>query len=117
MASRLPGIADARTGQDGHVAMKITDAPDRQRFEARDDGKLMGIVTYRLTGDVIVYTHTEVEPEHEGKGIGSRLAKAVMEDARSRRRTVAPLCPYLSKWLQKHPEYDDILVRDTRRVK
>lgn len=100
------------------MEITVIDVPDKERFEARDaDGNVLGFVTYQLTGNIIVYTHTEVMPEHEGKGIGSQLAKAVMDDAKSRSRNVVPICPYIAKWLQKHPEYDGVVVKNTRRVK
>ncbi|RLP86441.1 MULTISPECIES: GNAT family N-acetyltransferase [unclassified Micromonospora] len=96
----------------------VTDAPARERFEARDEaGVVAGVVTYQLTGAIIVYTHTEVDPEFEGKGVGSTLARAVMDDARARGRTVVPLCPFLAEWLVKHPQYEDIVARSTRKVK
>ncbi|MDH6464741.1 putative GNAT family acetyltransferase [Micromonospora sp. A200] len=96
----------------------MNDAPERERFEARDEsGALAGVVTYQLTGTIIAYTHTEVDPQFEGRGLGSTLARAVMDDARARGRTVVPICPFLDKWLGKHPEYDDIVVRSTRKVR
>lgn len=96
----------------------MADVPDKERFEARTPGgELAGFVTYQLTGRIVVYTHTEVLPEFEGQGIGSRLARAVMDDARQRERTVVPICPYIAGWLDKHTEYDDIVARTTRKVK
>lgn len=96
----------------------VTDVPERERFEARDEaGVTAGVVTYQLTGTIIAYTHTEVDPEFEGKGVGSILARAVMDDARAKGRTVVPICPFLSKWLEKHREYDGIVVRSTRKIK
>ncbi|MGN9892515.1 GNAT family N-acetyltransferase [Micromonospora sp. L31] len=96
----------------------MNDAPERERFEARDEsGALAGVVTYQLTGTIIAYTHTEVDPQFEGRGVGSTLARAVMDDARARGRTVVPICPFLAEWLGKHPEYDDIVVRSTRKVR
>ncbi|SCF35011.1 hypothetical protein GA0074696_4708 [Micromonospora purpureochromogenes] len=96
----------------------MNDAPERERFEARDEsGALAGVVTYQLTGNIIAYTHTEVDPQFEGRGLGSTLARAVMDDARARGRTVVPICPFLAEWLGKHPEYDDIVVRSTRKVR
>ena len=95
----------------------VTDAPTRERFEARDEtGALAGVVTYQLTGNVIAYTHTEVEPQFEGKGVGSTLARAVMDDARARGRTVVPICPYLAGWLGRHPGYEDIIAQ-SRKIK
>ncbi|MET8277999.1 GNAT family N-acetyltransferase [Micromonospora sp. NPDC005174] len=96
----------------------VTDAPTRERFEARDEtGAVAGIVTYQLTGGIIAYTHTEVDPAYEGRGVGSTLARAVMDDARAKGRTVVPICPFLAEWLVKHPEYEEIVVRSTRKVK
>ncbi|MEV4481891.1 GNAT family N-acetyltransferase [Micromonospora coxensis] len=96
----------------------VTDAPEKERFEARDEtGALAGLVTYQLTGAIIAYTHTEVGPEFEGRGVGSTLARAVLDDARARGRTVVPICPFISEWLGKHPEYDSIVARSTRKVK
>ena len=96
----------------------VTEAPERERFEARDEaGVTAGVVTYQLTGSIIAYTHTEVEPAFEGKGVGSLLARAVMDDARAKGRTVVPICPFLSGWLEKHREYDGIVVRSTRKIK
>jgi predicted GNAT family acetyltransferase len=110
-------IAIAR-GMMVSVNVTVVDVPEKDRFEARDDsGAMVGMVTYQLSGNIIVYTHTEVLPEFEGQGIAGRLAAAVMDDARDRGRTVVPLCPYISKWLEKHPEYDDVVARTTRKVK
>ncbi|WP_245601667.1 GNAT family N-acetyltransferase [Hamadaea tsunoensis] len=96
----------------------MTDVPEKERFEARTaEGELTGFVTYQLTGTIIVYTHTEVFPQYEGQGIASQLAKAVMDDARDRGRTVVPVCPYIAKWLEKHPEYEPIVARTTRKVR
>jgi predicted GNAT family acetyltransferase len=104
---------------DGRMNITVTDAPGRERFEARtDDGEVAGFVTYQLTGNVIVYTHTEVEPQFEGKGVGSVLARAVLDDARGKGRTVVPVCPFLSEWLDGHPGlYDDIVAKTTRKVR
>lgn len=100
------------------MQLTVTDVPERERFEARDEtGATAGVVTYQLTGNIVVYTHTEVDPAFEGKGVGSTLARAVMDDARAKGRTVVPVCPFLSGWLEKHPEYDPIVARTTRKLK
>ncbi|PRY22348.1 GNAT family N-acetyltransferase [Pseudosporangium ferrugineum] len=96
----------------------VTDVPERERFEARDEtGELAGVLTYQLTGTVVAYTHTRVEPAFEGKGAGSALARAAMDDARDRGRTVVPICPFVSGWLDKHPAYEPLVARSTRKIK
>jgi uncharacterized protein len=98
--------------------VKISDVPEKERFEARDDeGTLAGVITYQLTGNVIAYTHTKVEPEFEHHGVGGELARAVMEDAVAKGRLVVPICPFLAAWLDDHHDYDKIVARSHRRVK
>jgi uncharacterized protein len=100
------------------MEIAVADAPEKERFEARDaDGTLAGVLTYQLTGNIIAYTHTKVEPDFERHGVGSMLARAAMDDARAKGRTVVPICPFLSGWLDEHHEYDAMLARKTRRIK
>ncbi len=103
---------------DGTMTITVTDAPDRERFEAHDDeGTLAGVLTYQVTGPIVAYTHTRVEPAFEDRGVGDSLARAAMDDARAKSRTVVPICPFLSTWLDKHPEYEKLVARSTRRIK
>jgi predicted GNAT family acetyltransferase len=103
---------------DGRVTYTVTEVPERERFEAHDEtGALAGVLTYQLTGGIIAYTHTKVDPEFEGHGVGDLLARTAMDDARSKNRTVVPICPFLSAWLDKHPDYESLVARSTRKVK
>ncbi|AGL17909.1 GNAT family N-acetyltransferase [Actinoplanes sp. N902-109] len=100
------------------MSFTVTDVPDKERFEARDDdGNLAGVITYQLSGTIIAYTHTKVEPDVEGHGVGSLLARAAMADAQAKGRTVVPICPFLGEWLEKHHDFDAIVVRQHRKVK
>ena len=98
------------------MSFTVVDVPEKERFEARDEaGELAGVLTYQLTGPIIAYTHTRSFEEHSGAG--SALAKAAMEDAKAKGRTVVPICPFLSEWLTRHPEYEPLVARSTRRIK
>ena len=100
------------------MTFTVTDVPERERFEAHDEaGALAGVLTYQLTGGIIAYTHTKVDAQFEGQGVGSLLARAAMDDARGKSRTVVPICPFLSGWLDQHREYEKIVARSTRKVK
>ncbi len=100
------------------MTFTVTDVPGRERFEARDEADaLAGVLTYQLTGAIIAYTHTQVDPAFEGRGVGSALARAAMDDAREKSRMVVPICPFLSGWLDQHREYEKIVARSTRKVK
>ena len=69
----------------------------------------MGFAAYRISGDVITFTHTEVDDRMEGHGVGSRLAHAALEDVRSQGKQVRPLCAFIAAYIQRHPEFQDLV--------
>ncbi len=98
----------------GGVTYTVTDVPDKERFEAHDaDGGLAGLLTYQATGPIVVFTHTSSDDE----AVNDALARAAMEDARAKSRTVVPMAPFVSGWLDKHREYDKLVARSTKKIK
>ena len=91
------------------MSVTVADVPELSRYEARIDGRVVGFAAYQRRGNVIVFTHTEVEAHHEGQGVASTLAREVLDDVRRRDLRARLLCPYLSAWASRHPEYDDLL--------
>ena len=93
--------------------LHVRDVPDESRYEARlgDDPTLAALIDYRLGSGWMALVHTEVREGFEGRGLGSRLVRAVMEDLREREIPVVPRCPFVIGWLQRHPEQHDILFR------
>jgi predicted GNAT family acetyltransferase len=89
---------------DERESIAVKDNPDESRYEADVDGDL-AVVEYRLDGDQIAFLHTEVPESMEGKGVGSRLARAVLDDAKSRQLEVVPLCPFIASYIRRHQEY------------
>jgi predicted GNAT family acetyltransferase len=85
-----------------------------QRFELPVDGAL-ALLTYRRFPDRIVLLHTEVPPPFEGHGMATKLSRSALDFARANRLQVVPLCPYVSSFIQKHPEYQDLLAPDDLR--
>ncbi|WP_370890773.1 GNAT family N-acetyltransferase [Janibacter sp. GXQ6167] len=76
------------------------------RYEAHIDGTLAGFAVYQLTDELIVFTHTEVQPEFEGRGVGSALARFALDDVREEgTRKVLPICPFIKAWMARHPDY------------
>ena len=78
------------------------------RYELEVDGEL-AIAKYRLKSGRISFTHTEVPDALEGRGIGSRLVKAALDDARAQGLEVEPICPFVKHYIVKHPDYADLL--------
>ena len=87
---------------------QIRDNPERHRFEL-DLGDSTAIAEYSLPQGKIMFTHTEVPPAHEGKGIGSALIRAGLDAARERRLQVIPICPFFAAYMKKHAEVQDLL--------
>jgi Predicted acetyltransferase len=84
----------------------VTDNPAAARFEAHLDGKLAGFAEYQLTDALMVFTHTEVDPSFEGRGVGSALARFALDQLTADGTHKAlPVCPFIKGWIQRHPEY------------
>ena len=90
--------------------IEVRDNEVENRYEAWLDGELAGIAVYGLGSVSIVFLHTEVFPQFEGKGIGGALARAALDDVRAQgERDVIPLCPFIKGWIEKHPDYQDLV--------
>ena len=87
----------------------VTDAPEARRYEAHLDGELAGFLAYARDDERIALVHTEVDPAFGGKGVGSVLAQAALDAARADGIRVLALCPFVVRWVGKHPEYGDIV--------
>ena len=88
---------------------RVVDAPDASRFEAFVGDELAGFVTYRRAPGEITFVHTEVFPKWEGKGVGSALARGVLDNARANGLKVVPRCPFIKGYIDKHAEYQDLV--------
>jgi predicted GNAT family acetyltransferase len=94
---------------DSAQALDIRDNPERHRFEVDLGDGSIAIAEYTLPAGKIMFTHTEVPSEHEGKGIGSALIRHALASARERSLKVIPICPFFAAYMQKHAEVQDLL--------
>ncbi|MCW1923082.1 N-acetyltransferase [Luteolibacter arcticus] len=86
----------------------VTDQPSRQRFELKEEGKL-AYADYRREAKVLIIPHVEADPALRGRGTAGRLMTGMLEIVRSRGEKVRPLCGYAAAWIQRHPEYHDLV--------
>ncbi|GLU49789.1 N-acetyltransferase [Nocardiopsis ansamitocini] len=96
----------------------MSDVPEAKRYEARIDGasEVAGVAQYIRTTELIAFVHTEVPPEHEGKGVGSALARTSLDAARADGLRVLATCPFFAGWIARHPDYQDLLYQSRSRV-
>lgn len=93
----------------------VVDDAAAHRFEVRVDGALAGYAEYRRRGGAVAFTHTVVDEAFEGRGLGSVLARGALDAVREEGSAVLPFCPFIRRWIQRHPEYTD-LVPEARRA-
>ena len=92
----------------------VTDATEQRRYEARVDGQLAAVAGYIPTQEILAFTHTEVYTAFEGRGVGSALVRAALDDVRARHLKALPVCPFVTGVIGRHwEEYADVVYRST----
>ena len=93
-----------------HANVTVQDNPERNRYEAVvESGVVAGFSEYQKRDGLLVFTHTEVDDAFEGQGVGSSLARGALDHSRDAGRTVVARCPFIKAWIDKHPDYQDLL--------
>ena len=87
---------------------KLKDNVHANRYEINVDG-FTAKIEYMKAGNKIFLTHTEVPEEFEGGGVGSALVKAVLEDIERKNLILVPLCPFVSVYVKRHPEWEKLI--------
>ena len=87
----------------------VVDDTDHHRFEIRSGPEVAGFAVYEPGHGTVTFTHTEIGPAFDGQGLGSRLARAALDDVRARGLKAIPVCPFIAGWIRRHPEYVDLV--------
>jgi predicted GNAT family acetyltransferase len=82
---------------------------DQSRYELTIDDEVVGVAEYRVVGDVVVIPHTEIERSRRGRGLGAQLVQYALDDVRATDRRVEPQCWFVAEFIEKHPEYVDLV--------
>jgi len=79
------------------------------RFYINENDEQIAEMQIGISGNDLTVYHTEVSPDHEGRGLAKKLLTAMVEYARKNQLKVIALCPYVFAQFKRHPqEYDDI---------
>jgi predicted GNAT family acetyltransferase len=97
-------------------AFRFLDNQAMHRFELHVSGQLAGFSEYNLLKTGVLFTHTEVLPVFEGRGIGSAIARQALDEVRRRSLMAIPVCPFIAAFLRKHPEYQDVVSPESRKA-
>jgi uncharacterized protein len=93
-----------------HANVTVQNNPDKSRYEALvESGVVAGFAAYEKHGGSLVFTHTEVDDAFEGQGVGSALVRGALDDVRSADLRVVVECPFVKSYIERHPEYGDLV--------
>ncbi|HEY9499605.1 MAG TPA: GNAT family N-acetyltransferase [Terrimesophilobacter sp.] len=91
---------------------KLVKEPDAHRYTLRIDGELASSVDYSVAGNSISFTHTFTNPKLRGQGFAADIVEFAVDDVESTTDyRVVPMCWYVGKWFDEHPERADLLTR------
>ncbi len=91
----------------------VSDHREQSRFEIHVDGALAGFAEYKLHDDHITFTHTVLDDAYEGQGLGSVITRHVLDAARDAGLAVHPACPFIARYIKRHPhDYRDMVPED-----
>lgn len=100
------------------MTLQVIDSHERRRYEIVRESTVLGYAAYQKTEQLVVFTHTEVDPSLEGQGIGGELVRGALDHVRTLGLRVLPICPFVHAWMARHPDYSDLDYRrpDSRVV-
>jgi len=83
-----------------------------RRYRATHNGSEVAFSDVDPIGaDAVLIKHTEVVPAMEGKGVGGAFMRHILESVRAQGKKVIPTCPFAKAYIEKHPEYHDLVRR------
>ncbi|QAA80279.1 N-acetyltransferase [Aequorivita sp. H23M31] len=91
--------------------MNVIDNKEKKRFETEIDG-YKAFVEYEVKPNILILEHTEVDKALGGKGVGSEMVEAVLLQIELRGLKVIPHCPFIKKYISKHPEWQSIVAKE-----
>jgi uncharacterized protein len=98
------------TGRDPVVVDNVKES----RYEILVERQVAGAAVYRRTGSTVAFLHTVIDSEWEGRGLGAILARRALDAAREEGAAVLPFCPFIREYIQRHPDYLDLVPVERR---
>lgn len=101
-------MAESSIAEEIKMDVAVINNKAANRFEMKVDGYL-ALIDYGVEGKTMTLMHTIVPKELEGRGIGSRIVNFALESAKKNGLKVAPECPFVRSYIERHEEYQDIV--------
>jgi predicted GNAT family acetyltransferase len=91
------------------MEISVTNDEQGRQFHAEVDGHRAHLDYVRHADGTLDLVHTEVDPALRGQGVGEAVVRFAMDAARSGGFKVIPTCPFVKKFVERHPEYEDVV--------
>jgi predicted GNAT family acetyltransferase len=91
------------------VQPEVRENLTEHRFEIWIDDELAGHTDYQGAGPALPFVHTEIDERFGGRGLGSVLIREALDTVRARDGQVLPFCPFVTHFIEKHPDYLDLV--------
>ncbi|NIJ04725.1 GNAT family N-acetyltransferase [Frigoribacterium faeni] len=94
------------------MSTAVENRPEQNQYVLVEDGSTIGLAAYDVVGGEIRFTHTEIDPDRRGAGLGAQLVQGALDDVRAETSLrVVPMCPFVVDWVDQHADYQELLAR------
>lgn len=94
------------------MAREFIHDADARRYALRVDGALVSAVDYVQNENAISFTHTFTDPKQRGHGYAGEIVAFAVDDVENTTPyRIVPMCWYVGKWFDEHPERAGLLTR------
>lgn len=86
------------------MSIEVRKNETNRLYEALIEGEVVGNLAYEFSGDRVSLTHSFVDPDRRGQGVGSSLARFALEDLQGNDQEVSIYCAFVADYIKDHPE-------------
>ncbi|MFI6676150.1 GNAT family N-acetyltransferase [Kribbella sp. NPDC050470] len=97
------------TSKPARPVVSVVHHPDDEYYEVLADGQQAGLLVYHVIGSHLSITHTVIDQTYRGRGLSWVLVGRALDDIRTKAVTVSNYCAVVRRFVEKNPEYRDLL--------
>ncbi len=96
------------------MTIDVRNNEELNRYELLVDDRIAGIADYHVSGDTLVFPHTEIDPDLRDRRLGEQLVRGALDDARRLQAKVRPSCSFVRHFIRDNPDYADLVPPSSR---
>jgi predicted GNAT family acetyltransferase len=88
--------------------LRVEHVPEQHLYELvlteEQDEQVAGYAEYVPTGGAMAITNVVVSPRFGGRGFGTAITEAALDDAKDRGLDVLPVCSFVREHMRRNPD-------------